>query len=186
MNENIIPYVPIADRVQATNEKSQQICQQFFTMVDQLVKAQITFNHDTTHGFLSISPDQINDLIDQLAKTEHLDKFIDIKILRLSLDDLIYPKFLGEHTITSPIWNNTSVVVWQFQLNQIARDKIMLSINNDVEQNLDMALSSIRIWRNSLEAAGNDKQVIYSNNDLIYKLMDLELKLQSVQDAIED
>ena len=50
MNENIIPYVPIADRVHATNEKSQLVCQQFFNMVDQLVKAQITFNHDTTIG----------------------------------------------------------------------------------------------------------------------------------------
>lgn len=186
MNENIIPYVPIADRVKATNEKSHKLCQQLFYIVDKLVKTQITFNHDTTHGFLSISPDQINDLIDQLAKTEHLDKFIDIKILRLSLDDLIYPKFLGEHTITSPIWNNTSVVVWQFQLNQIARDKIMLNMNNDAEHNLDVAISTLRVWRNSLEAAGNDKQVIYSNNDLIYKLMDLELKLQSVQTTLED
>ncbi|MDH2017877.1 hypothetical protein N5J44_00090 [Acinetobacter ursingii] len=186
MNENIIPYVPIADRVQATNNKSQLLCQQFFHMVDRLVKTQITFNHDTTHGFLSICPDQINDLIDQLSKTDHLDKFIDIKILSLSLNDLIYPKFLGEHTITSPIWNNTSVVVWQFQLNQIARDKIMLNNTNDIEQNLDMALSSIRVWRNSLEAAGNDKQVTYCNNDLIYQLMDLELKLQTVQNAFDD
>ncbi len=186
LNDNIIPYIPIADRVQATNEKSQQICQQFFTMVDQLVKAQITFNHDTSHGLLSICPDQINDLLEKLAETNHLEKNIDIKILSLSLKDLIYPIYLGERTITSSIWNSISVEVWQFQLNQIARDKIMIDTTNDVEQNLDMALSSIRIWRNSLEAAGNDKQVIYSNNDLIYKLMDLELKLQSVQEALED
>lgn len=186
MNESIIPYVPIAERVQATNEKSQLLCQQFFKMIDQLVQAQIAFNHDTTQGFLSICPDQINDLLEKLTESGHIESKFNIEILCSALNDLCYPKYLGEHTIISPIWNSSSVAVWQFQLNQIARDKIMIDKTNDVELSLDTALSSIRIWRNSLEAAGNDKQVIYSNNDLIYKLMDLELKLQSIQEAIED
>ncbi|MFW1689439.1 hypothetical protein ACG9H2_05585 [Acinetobacter ursingii] len=186
MNENIIPYVPLADRVQATSEKSQLLCQQFFKMIDQLVQAQIAFNHDTTQGFLSICPDQINDLLEKLSETDHLEKIFDIKNLYLALNDLIYPKFLGEHTVTSSIWKSITVDVWQFQLNQIARDKIMLNMNNDAEHNLDVAISTLRVWRNSLEAAGNDKQVTYFNNDLIYKLMDLELKLQSVQTTLED
>ena len=184
MNENIISYVPIADRVQATNEKSRLLCQQFFLMVDKLVNTQITFNHDTTQGYLSICPDQINDLMAELSKTDHLDKTIDIKILNLALNDLIYPKFLGERKITSPIWNKVSVVVWQFKLNQIVRDKTMNNQDNDFV--LDQALAALRVWRNSLEAIGNDKLVTYNNNDLIYKLLDLENKLETVQDKLED
>ncbi|MDH2103417.1 hypothetical protein N5J54_06635 [Acinetobacter ursingii] len=183
MNENIIPYVPIAARVQASNPKSQLVCQQFFNMVDQLVKAQITFNHDTTIGFLSICPDQINDLIEQLSKTDHSIDKLDIKILELALNDLTYPKYLGVHQVTSPIWNNTSVAVWQFQLNRIARDKNMQPYDNDFL--LDQALATLRIWRQSLEAIGNDTQVTYNNNDLIYKLIDLEDKLEKVQDQLE-
>ena len=183
MNDNIIPYIPIADRVQATNPKSQLLCQQFFFMIDKLVNTQITFNHDTTQGYLSICPDQINDLMEELSKTDHLDQTIDIKILNLALNDLIYPKFLGEHKIISPIWNNTSVAVWQFQLNRIARDKNMQPYDNDFL--LDQALATLRIWRQSLEAIGNDTQVTYNNNDLIYKLIDLEDKLEKVQDQLE-
>lgn len=183
MNENIIPYVPIADRVQAINEKSQLISQQFFNMVDQLVKAQITFNHDTTKGLLSICPDQINDLIEELSKTDHSINKLDIKSLELALNDLIYPKYLGIHEVISPIWNKTSVAVWQFQLNRIARDKNMQPYDNDFL--LDQALATLRIWRNSLEAVGNDKQVTYTSNDLIYKLMDLESKLEKVQEQLD-
>ena len=56
----------------------------------------------------------------------------------------------------------------------------------DKELLLDQSLSTLRIWRQSLEAAGNDKEVIYLNNDLINKLMDLEQKLELVQSEIED
>ena len=172
MNESIIPYVPIADRVEASNDKSQLLCQQFFNMIDHCVRSQIMFNHDTAHGCLSIAPDQINDLLAELSKTDHLDKVIDIHALKDSLSDLIYPKFNGIHTITSPIWNQTEVTVWQFQLNQIANGVDMQHIENDAELNLDMALSSIRIWRNSLEIGSENKDVIYKQNDLVYKLMD--------------
>ena len=185
MNENIIPYVPIAERVQAKTEKSQLLCKQLFEIVDRCVQAQFSFNHDTAKGHLSISPDQINDLLNEFAKSEQSNKKLDIEILKESLSDLIYPKFNGEHTISSPIWNNAEIRVWQFQLNQIAQGEYMENSHNDAELNLDMAMGSIRVWRNSLEASVGEKDVIYNNNDLIYKLMDLEQKLVLVQKYLE-
>ena len=186
LNKSIIPYVPIADRVEASNDKSQLLCQQFFNMIDHCVRSQIMFNHDTAHGCLSIAPDQINDLLAELSKTDHLDKVIDIHALKDSLSDLIYPKFNGEHIVTSPIWNNEDVKVWQFQLNQIANGVDMQHIENNAELNLDMALSSIRIWRNSLEIGSENKDVIYKQNDLVYKLMDIEERLKMVQHSLEE
>ncbi|OTH00802.1 hypothetical protein [Acinetobacter sp. ANC 4973] len=185
MNDNIIPYVPIAERVQAKTEKSQLLCTQLFEIVDRCVQAQFSFNHDTAKGHLSISPDQINDLLNEFAKSEQSNKKLDIEILKESLSDLIYPKFNGEHTISSPIWNNAEIRVWQFQLNQIAQGEYMENSHNDAELNLDIAMGSIRIWRNSLEASVGEKDVIYNNNDLIYKLMDLEQKLVLVQKYLE-
>ncbi|MFW1893042.1 hypothetical protein [Acinetobacter geminorum] len=182
INDNIIPYVPIAPRVQATNEKSRLLCEQLFLLIDNVTSSQILFNHQTDKGFLSISPDQINDLIEELSKTDRSFKKIDIKLLNSSLKDLIYPKFNGEHTIISPIWNNTEVRVWQFQLNQIARDEKMQ--NHDNELILDQALASVRIWRQSLEVTQHDKDITYQTNDLIYKLLDLEDKLKRLQQNI--
>lgn len=186
LNDSIIPYVPIADRVQAKTEKSRVLCQQLFTLIDQCVSAQLTFNHDTAKGNLSICPDQINDLLAELSKSEHSDRKLDIHILKQSLNDLIYPKFIGEHTVTSPIWNKTEVIVWQFQLNQIANGVDMQHLDHDAELNLDMALSSIRVWRNSLETGSDNRDVLYKRNDLIYKLMDLEHKLQILQSDLDD
>lgn len=186
LNKSIIPYVPIADRVEASNDKSQLLCQQFFNMIDHCVHSQILFNHDTAHGCLSIAPDQINDLLAELSKTDHLNKVIDIHALKDSLSDLIYPKFNGVYKVTSPIWNQTEVTVWQFQLNQIANGVDMQHIENDAELNLDMALSSIRIWRNSLEIGSENKDVIYKQNDLVYKLMDIEERLKMVQHSLEE
>lgn len=186
MNDNIIPYVPIADRVQAKTEKSQLLCTQLFEIVDRCVQAQFSFNHDTAKGHLSVCPDQVNDLIAELSKSEHSTKNIDVDILKQSLNDLIYPKFNGEHTISSPIWNNSEIRVWQFQLNQIAQGEYMETSHNDAELNLDMALASIRVWRNSLETGSENRDVIYKRNDLIYKLMDLEDKLNLVQTKLEE
>ena len=112
-------------------------------------------------------------------------QIVDIDILKQSLNDLIYPKFNGEHTITSPIWNNSDIRVWQFQLNQIATGVVMQTNYNDAELNLDQVLSSIRIWRKSLEIGSENPDVIYKQNDLIYKLMDLEQKLDLVQEYLE-
>lgn len=184
MNDNIIPYVPIADRVQATDEKSELLCHQFFNLIDHLVKSQMTFNHDTSKGFLSIAPDQINDLVEQLPEVTKGKKF-DLNILKPSLECLIYPKYMGEQTIVSPIWNGTSVTVWQFQLNQIVRDKTMKK-HEDAELSLDMALGSIRIWKKSLEASVTNTEVTYQTADLIYKLIDIEQKLESVQQHIDE
>lgn len=183
-NDNIIPYVPIAPRVQASNPKSQLLCEKLFEMIDRCVKAQFTFNHDTAKGLLSVCPDQLNDLLRELSKNDPKTKDLDIDVLKQSLDDLIYPKFNGELTVISPIWNHEEVRVWQFQLNQIDRVNNMQTL--DKELLLDQTLSNLRVWRQSLEAAGNDKDVTYSNNDLIYKLMDLEHKLELVQNEIEE
>lgn len=185
MNQDIIPYVPITDRVQAKSVKSEVLCKQLFKIIDHCVQAQLSFNHDTQKGFISISPDQVNDLLSKLSESEHLGKNIDIYQLELSLKDLIYPKFTGEHTITSPIWNNTEVRVWQFQLNQIVQRDNMQHFD-DAELNLDMVLSTIRVWRNSLEASSEDRDVIYKKNDLIYKLMAMEERLNVVQTKLEE
>ena len=183
-NDNIIPYVPIAPRVQASNPKSQLLCEKLFEMIDRCVKAQFTFNHDTAKGLLSVCPDQLNDLLRELSKNDPKTKDLDIDVLKQSLDDLIYPKFNGELTVISPIWNQEEIRVWQFQLNQIDRVNNMQTL--DKELLLDQTLSNLRVWRQSLEAAGNDKDVTYSNNDLIYKLMDLEHKLELIQSEIEE
>ena len=183
-NDNIIPYVPIAPRVQASNPKSQLLCEKLFEMIDKCVKAQFTFNHDTAKGLLSVCPDQLNDLLREFSKNDPKSKDLDIDVLKQSLDDLIYPKFNGELTVISPIWNQEDIRVWQFQLNQIDRANPMQTL--DKELLLDQALSNLRIWRQSLEAAGNDKDVTYSNNDLIYKLMELEHKLELVQSQIDE
>ena len=183
-NDNIIPYVPIAPRVQASNPKSQLLCEKLFEMIDRCVKAQFTFNHDTAKGLLSVCPDQLNDLLRELSKNDGKTKDLDIDVLKQSLDDLIYPKFNGEITVISPIWNQEEIRVWQFQLNQIDRANPMQTL--DKELLLDQTLSNLRIWRQSLEAAGNDKDVTYSNNDLIYKLMELEHKLELVQSQIDE
>lgn len=183
-NNNIIPYVPIAPRVQASSAKSQLMCEKLFQMIDQCVKAQFAFNHDTAKGLISVCPDQLNDLLNELSKNDQPTKELDVDVLKQSLNDLIYPKFNGELTVISPIWNGEEVRVWQFQLNQIDRANHMQTL--DKELLIDQTLSSLRIWRQSLEAAGNDKDVTYSNNDLIYKLMALEFNLEQVQSQIEE
>lgn len=185
MNENIIPYVPLEPRVQAKTEKSRLMCQQLFRIIDQSVQAQILFNHDTEKGRLSISPNQINDLLQEISASENLSKTIDIEILQASLNDLIYPKFIGERTITSPIWKNAEVRVWQFQLNQIAKRVNMDISQNEAELILDSSISTLRIWRQSLEAVPGNRDVTYQSTDLVYKLMDLEHKLEQVQTILE-
>lgn len=184
-NISIIPYVPIAPRVQATNQKSKILLKHFFTLIDKVINAQICFNHDTRKGLLSISPEQINDLIDQISKNDYSIEKVDVIQIKSSLCDLIYPKFGGEHTVISPIWNKTEVTVWQFQLNQIANRVNMENSENETEQLLDMTISSLRIWRQSLEASNRNPDVTYSVDDLVYKLLDMELKLKHVQMMLE-
>ncbi|MCA4780417.1 hypothetical protein IF090_12405 [Acinetobacter towneri] len=183
MNDSIIPYVPIADRVRAKTHRNQLLCQRLFEVVDKCVYAQFSFNHDTKKGHLSICPDQINDLLREVAKSEKCEYNLDLDVLKKSLPDLIYPKFNGEHTITSPIWNHKKIRVWQFQLNQIAQGENMQLQDNELL--LDQALASLRVWRQSLEAITGDKDVTYNNTDLVYKLMDIEQKLEKVQQSFD-
>ena len=185
MNKNIIPYIPIAPRVQAKTEKSKLLCQQLFNLIDNCVQAQLTFNHETRVGHISLCPDQINDLLNELAKNKKLDTSLDVDLLKKSLSDLIYPKFKGEHTVTSLIWNSTEVRVWQFQLNQIVHGANMETSQNEAELALDCSISALRIWRQSLEASPNDRDITYQTNDLIYKLLDIEHKLKNVQNYLE-
>ncbi|MDM1022094.1 hypothetical protein QSV37_17620 [Acinetobacter sp. VNK23] len=189
LNEAIIPYVPIAPRVQARNPKSELLCQQLFTIIDLAVAAQMSFNHDTQTGKLSLCPGQINDLLRELKSQEEfvgktMDKELNIEILKPALDDLIYPKFNGVFEVTSPIWNSNKVTVWQFQLNQIVRENQMNG-KIDVDLLLDQVLANIRIWRASLETSTGNPQVTYDSNDLIYKLLDIEQKLDQIQQVIE-
>lgn len=181
MNDNIVPYVPIADRVQANNAASEYLCQQFFQLIDKVVQSQFVFNHDTTHGHLSINPEHINDLVKELQE-----KKIDISLLEQNLNNLIYPKYLGTKEIKSPIWNQTPTRVWQFQLNQIDNEKTNMIKQQDAEFLLDQALGYIRIWKGSLETNINNPQTTYRANDLLYALMDLELKLNQVHKYVSN
>ena len=55
----------------------------------------------------------------------------------------------------------------------------------DNELLLDQALASLRVWRQSLEAITGDRDVTYNNTDLVYKLMDIEQKLEKVQQSFD-
>lgn len=183
MSQIIIPYIPLAPRVKANNAKSEMLCRQFFKLIDQITKAQMLFNHDTSHGKLSICPEQINDLFLEMREQGYANQNVDVHCLRQALNDLIYPEFKGEFTVESPIWNGQKVTIWQFQLNEIVREVNMK--NNDSTLQLDQVLAAIRIWRASLETATSNPQVTYNNNDLVYKLLDLEQKLEQVQHQME-
>lgn len=179
MNDNIIPYVPIAERVQAKKQKSQILCQQFFTMIDKLVQSQLIFNHDTSIGMVSINLEHINDL-----SKEMYGETFDIELLERHFKRLVYPKFLGVKEINSPIWNDTITPVWQFQLNQIDKCETATIKGDDAEYLLDQVLGYIRTWKLSLETNTTNPQTTYRANDLVYTLSDLESKLNQVQEYI--
>ncbi|WP_332604176.1 hypothetical protein [Acinetobacter sp. ESBL14] len=181
MNTELIPYVPIAPRVQSKHRKLVGICVLFFEIVDRSVYLSVKINHVHDKGCLAICPDQINDLADELQL-----KPINLQELKNALENLIYPKFSGEKIIHSPIWNNKEVTVWEFQLNQIDRVEEMKTTYTDASLNIDSSLGALRVWRKSLEASTGDKDVIYNNNDLIFLLQDLEHKLEKVQQYVED
>lgn len=181
MNTELIPYVPIAPRVQTKHREFINLCVLFFEIVDRSVYSSVKINHIHTKGWLAICPDQINDLAEELK----LDP-INLPNLKNALKHLVYPKFNGEKTIKSPIWNNQEVTIWEFQLNQIDRVEKMKTTYEDAELNIDSSLGVLRVWRKSLEASTGNKDVIYNNNDLIYLLQDLEQKLEIVQHYVED
>lgn len=199
-NQHIIPYVPIAERVQATNPHSELLCKQLFILVDRLVQAQFSFNHANDSAQLCIAPDQINDLLNeyneakavQISNTgkindQTIPKLIDIELVKGALADLIYPRYLGTFEIRSEIWNDQTVSVWQFQLNQIVRGNQMKNTFSQVDTLtlLDQALGKLRVWRASLELTSGNPSVTYSSNDLVYTLLDLEQQLEQIQQQIE-
>lgn len=177
MNDNIIPYVPIADRVKTHHKTSQTMCQQFFTLIDKVVQGNFMFNHDTKIGHLSINIEHLNDLVAELKQGEK----IDVRLMERHFKDLIYPKYLGNKQISSPLWDNTDVHVWQFQLNEQALYEVETVDFNDAEYQLDKAIGYLRIWKSSLETNTTNPQTTYQANDLVYMLSDLEQKLMKVQ-----
>lgn len=180
MNDNIIPYVPIADRVKSHHKTSQTMCQQFFTLIDKVVQGNFMFNHDTKIGHLSINIEHLNDLMAELKEGEK----IDICLMERHFKDLIYPKYLGTKQIRSPLWNNSDVQVWQFKLNEQASDALESVDYDDAEYQLDQTIGYLRIWRSSLETNTTNPQTVYQANDLVYVLSDLEQKLVKVQTYI--
>lgn len=181
MNTELMPYVPIAPRVKVKHGEFLNLCYLFFEVIDRSVYSTVKINHLHTKGWLAICPDQINDLAAEYDLGP-----INLNNLKMAFQSLVYPKFNGEKTINSPIWNNQEVTIWEFQLNQIDRVVEMKTTYDDVSLKMDSSLGALRVWRKSLEASTGDKDVFYNNNDLIYLLQDLEQKLEIVQQYLED
>lgn len=172
MSQVLQPYVPIAPRVKATNEKSELICQQLFVLIDMLVESQFLFNHDTSSGYLSFNFEHVNDLRNEMQ----IEESFNVEFVAKHLDNLIYPKFLGTKEVSSPIWNGTAVKVWQFRL-----DKVSYVSEQQAEDSLLEALSFVRVWRASIEASNHNPDVHYSATDLSNMLLGIEQKLEAVQ-----
>lgn len=191
MNDNIIPYVPIADRVQATTVEAALLCQKFFLLIDEIIDAQIDFNHDLSKGSLCINPAHINDIMAELGDSDE----VDVEILLPHLSKLIYPKFLGIKTIISPIWNSQPVVVWHFQLDQMEQldtdkksvidiEKLSEITLDDANDYVDEAVAMLRLWRSSLETHTDNPQLEYRVNDVTTMLLEIELKLNKAKNMM--
>lgn len=189
--DDIVPYVPLADRVQSDVAESLMLCRGFFGLIDRLVEAQFLFNHDTTKGLLSVNPEHVNVLLAELKEAP-----VDVHVLQSHLGNLRYPKFLGTKRLDSPIWSGRSVQVWQFQLNQsvvvdtpVVKDAIHAVTADvtadDAELCMDQVLASIRIWRQSLESNRDNPMLEYQANDVLYALLDMESKLERVQQYVQ-
>ncbi|TEU23333.1 hypothetical protein [Alkanindiges illinoisensis] len=197
MND-IIQYIPIADRVMATRKKSRKVLKQLFAAIDYLVQHGHQINHTNQHGFLVISYEQVRALLQQAGQKP----LPPVDQITASLFDAKYPVFHATGIIKSSIWHNEAVAGWRFQLNRIADSAAKnqtISTDNrrtmqidqeraqaqDTDVLLDMALGNIRIWRSSLESATSNPQVTYNLNDLVYKLLDIEQKLEKVQRTLD-
>lgn len=192
MNNNIIPYIPIADRVQATTAESTLLCQNFFVLVDEIVESQMVFNHDTKKGHISINPAQINDLLAELGDDS---VEVDVQVLEPHLSNLIYPKFIGVKQVNSPIWNGQAVMVWHFRLDEVAKplpeSAAMMLVKPARESTLESAndylseaLGMLRIWRASLETHTNNPQLEYHVNDVTTMLLEIEQKLNKAKNMM--
>ncbi|KZA08459.1 hypothetical protein [Acinetobacter baumannii] len=183
MKEDMIPYVPLTPRVVVADPNQMPILAYFMTILDAASKQELDFNHTPElFGFLSINPNQINDLA-ELTSLEP----IDVADLKKALGSLIYPVFRGETTINSPLWNNQPIVVWQFQLN-IMNSWNFKTMNNSVDRavvSFDQVLGMVRILRSSLEARHQDPEITLNANDIANVLLMVEEKLSEVQQLLD-
>lgn len=184
MNHNsIFSYIPLTPRVVVSNPEHMPILAYFMTILDAASKQELDFNHTPElFGFLSINPNQINDLA-ELTSLEP----IDVADLKKALGSLIYPVFRGETTINSPLWNNQPIVVWQFQLN-VMNSWNFKTMNNSVDRavvSFDQVLGMVRILRSSLEARHQDPEIILNANDVANVLLMVEEKLSEVQQLLD-
>ncbi|HBO4585751.1 hypothetical protein [Acinetobacter baumannii] len=184
MNHNsIFSYIPLTPRVVVSNPEHMPILAYFMTILDAASKQELDFNHTPElFGFLSINPNQINDL----AALTSLEP-IDVADLKKALDSLIYPVFRGETTINSPLWNNQPIVVWQFQLN-VMNSWNFKTMNNSVDRavvSFDQVLGMVRILRSSLEARHQDPEITLNANDVANVLLMVEEKLSEVQQLLD-
>ncbi|EOT1808189.1 hypothetical protein N6A90_001275 [Acinetobacter baumannii] len=183
MKEDMIPYVPLTPRVVVADPNQMPILAYFMTILDAASKQELDFNHTPElFGFLSINPNQINDLA-ELTSLEP----IDVADLKKALGSLIYPVFRGETTINSPLWNNQPIVVWQFQLN-VMNSWNFKTMNNSVDRavvSFDQVLGMVRILRSSLEARHQDPEITFNANDIANVLLMVEEKLSEVQQLLD-
>ena len=184
MNQNsIISYVPLTSRVMSSNPEHTPILAYFMTILDAASKNELDFNHTPQlFGFLSISPDQVNDLAELTSLQP-----IDMADLKDALGSLIYPVFRGETTIISPLWNDQPTVVWQFQLN-VMKSWNLKKMKNSVDKaviSFDQVIGMVRILRSSLESRHQDPEITFNVNDFANVLLLVEEKLAEVQQLLD-
>lgn len=176
---HLIPYVPIAPRTKAENEKATAHCKKLFTLVDELAQnTHLEFNHSATLGQLAINPEHFGDCAIEYGANRP-----NFSLIQSHLEQLRYPVFQGEHTIKSALWD-CETTVWLFQLNQTRGDSPMKTLDADTVLALDQATSIIKTWRKSLEVSGNH-ELTYSNTELLYTLLAIEEKLDVVVAEVE-
>ncbi|CAP02066.1 hypothetical protein ABSDF2765 [Acinetobacter baumannii SDF] len=183
MKKDMTPYVPLTPRLVVADPNQMPILAYFMTILDAASKQELDFNHTPElFGFLSINPNQINDLA-ELTSLEP----IDVADLKKALGSLIYPVFRGETTINSPLWNNQPIVVWQFQLN-VMNSWNFKTMNNSVDRavvSFDQVIGMVRILRSSLEARHQDPEITLNANDIANVLLMVEEKLSEVQQLLD-
>ncbi|MBK0062599.1 MULTISPECIES: hypothetical protein [unclassified Acinetobacter] len=182
-NNSIYPYVPLTSRLVTSKQVDTPILGYFMTILDAACQKELDFNHTPEQfGFLSINPEQINDLANLTSLQP-----IDMVDLGKALGSLIYPVFRGETKVNSPLWNNEPTVVWQFQLNVMNswNFKTMNNSRDKAVESFDQVLGMVRILRSSLEARHQDPEIILNANDLANVLLLIEEKLCDAHRLLE-
>lgn len=183
MKEDMIPYVPLTPRVVVADPNQMPILAYFMTILDAASQKELDFNHTPEiFGFLSINPEQVNDLAELTSL-----KPIDMADLKEALGSLIYPVFRGETTIISPLWNDQPTVVWQFQLN-VMNSWNFKKMKNSVDKaviSFDQVIGMVRILRSSLESRHQDPEITLNVNDFANVLLLVEEKLAEAQQLLD-